>query len=177
MPTGKGVYMNETTWPEALPMGEACKVAGVSPRTLRRWIEAGHLTDSRTEEQRRRREPVSIESAELRAHLARLPAPTTKKQETLPLSSTTAPTAPTPAPTVDADRETALLEGQVEDLRATVDDLRLQRNRLQARVQDLERKLEEEREARLSLERSSGSIFGVRALLRAGARRVASRMT
>ena len=164
--------MEETAWPEALPLGEACRVAGVSPRTLRRWIEAGHLTDSRTEEQRRRRETVSIESVELRAYLARLPTPSPKVQEKLPL----APTAPSPAPTVDADRERALLEGQVEDLRATVDDLRLQRNRLQARVEDLERKLEEEREARLALERSSGSLFGVRALLRAGARRVASRM-
>ena len=168
--------MNESAWPAALSMGEACKVAGVSPRTLRRWIEAGHLTDSRTEEQRQRREPVSIESAELRAYLARLPAPTSKKQEALPLSPTASPTAPSPAPTADADRERALLEGQVEDLRATVEDLRLQRNRLQARVEDLERKLEEEMEARLSLERSSGSLFGVRALLRAGARRVASRM-
>jgi excisionase family DNA binding protein len=161
--------MNETAWPEALTMGEACKVAGVSPRTFRRWIESGHLHDSRTEEQRR--EPVSIASAELRAYLARLPAPSPKVQEKWPL----APTAPSPAPTVDADRERALLEGQVNDLRATVDDLRLQRNRLQARVEDLERKLEEEREARLSLERSSGSLFGVRALLRSGYERARGR--
>ena len=118
--------------PPTLSMADACRYAGRSRKTIRRWITAGHVKAERVGTGHNA--PLTVDTLSLRAHLSILVGP--GADPTLPMD--TAPTAQPPTPTSAAPPSPDM----VATLREQLADLRGERDRL---LGELERTLEQTR--------------------------------
>ena len=157
-------------YPDKLTLKQAAVLSGKSARTLRRWLQAGVLSDRRAPGDRT--SPVVVDTAELRAHLATLSAPLAGQVSTRdnPGDAAGGDTAPLTRPPVTTPGDTPVvqaLQGQVATLREQVTDLRAERDRLLNERAQRVRQLQDMAEAKAALERELAGR-GVRGLLKGG---------
>jgi septal ring factor EnvC (AmiA/AmiB activator) len=149
-----------TQLPSTIPLSTAAKIAERSPKTIRRWVHRGELTDKRADGDTQ--SPLLIDTHEL---LAKLSTQTPRVDSPVQLQ--------VPPDVHQVDTTTQLIANlgrQVEGLELDKARLLSEVKRLRDELGNLRTQLDESRSARAVIERELSG--GVRGLLRGAVRRL-----